>query len=169
MEHKSPLRNRAWQSNEKSKQMFQLSVCLLEPLRQLDGLFYVFSSIGLITSYYDEYFLFCTINYFMEKFKNALYIIFSSSKQRINLEWLDFIPVWDICGFLWKEKSELVKRKRTNLGLISEVTVKLQMERITISTPKPLPVFLWSPLNRWAISKLASEAVTPRTFLWIDA
>ena len=28
MEHKSPLCNKAWQSNEKSKQMFQLSVCL---------------------------------------------------------------------------------------------------------------------------------------------
>lgn len=49
----------------------------------------------------------------MEKSKNALYIkfIFSSSKQRINLEWLDFIPVWDVCGFLWKEKSELVKKE----------------------------------------------------------
>lgn len=145
VEHKSPLHNRASQSNEKSKQMFQLSVCLLKPLRQLDGLFYVFSSIGLITSYYDEYFLFCTIS----SWKNSrmLYILslFSQvlNRELILNDWVSFQYEIFVDFFERKNQNQLKGRGLISpRGLISEVTVKLQMERITISTPKPLPVFL---------------------------
>lgn len=130
---------------------------------------WAFSNAVLMTSMWGvTNFLFCTINYIMETSKDALYIkvIFWISKWRINLKQLDFIPEWNFCEFLWWEKSELGSKETRPIGLISEVKVKLQMEKLTITTPKHLP---WCPLNRCAILKLVSEAITTRTFLWRDA
>lgn len=60
-------------------------------------------------------------------------------------------------------------RRQDQWDLIGGVIVKLQMKKITTSTQKPLPEFPGIPLNRHGISKLLSEAVTPRTVLWINA